>query len=249
MRKFITLVGLAAAAIVVLAQGRGVDLLGSFAKALNSAQSLSVNYTVMPVGGAPETVVLELGKPNLAKIDLANESIVADGKTITTYDKKAKTYFKQPQTSDALAQVFARHDLNLWAAFFDANAFKNVSRVTAQGTKNRKGMALEVVDVVVDPAGAKQVTMYLNQQDKVARQAEIVLKGHGDQETLIVDTKSLNLGGAPDAKNFEFKAPEGSREMTQEELNSAKWYTDLEEAKEVAAKTKRLLLVDFYADW
>ena len=115
--------------------------------------------------------------------------------------------------------------------------------------KNRKGMTLNVVDIAIDSAASKQVVMYLSQQDNIARQAEIVVKGHGDKETLIVDTKSLSVGNAPDAKNFAFNAPDGSRELTAEELNSAKWFTDLEEAKKVAARTKRLLMVDFYADW
>ncbi|HVL37974.1 MAG TPA: hypothetical protein VM328_01160 [Fimbriimonadaceae bacterium] len=249
MRKHLVLLGFAAMAVVVLAQGVGAELLSSFVKALNSAQTLNVTYTVQPIGGAPETITLDLAKPNLAKIDRLRETVVADGKTITTYDKAAKTYYRQPQTPELLRGLFASHELGIWSSFFDANAYKTISRAAASGQKNRKGMVLNVLDLTIDRSGTQQVTMYLSQQDNVARQAEISIKGQGETETLIVDTKSLTLGGPSDPKQFEFKAPEGARELSWEEMNAGKWYTNLEEAKEVAARTKRLLFVDFYADW
>jgi len=251
MRKTIAILGIAALALIVWAQS-GSGLLSSFAKALSSAESLTVNYTIQRIGGTKDEYTLSLAKPNLVRIEKANELIVADGTTITTYDKANKTYFKQPQTAEDFKALLSSDEFNLWASFFDANLYAKTPSRSA-GTKSRKGMVLNAVETNADGKGIKTVTLYLSQGDNLARQSEIVMVEGKEKISYVLDTKSITLGTTADssanAKTFAFKAPEGSRELTQEELNSDKWYTDLEEAKAVAAKTKRILLVDFYADW
>jgi hypothetical protein len=108
-------------------------------------------------------------------------------------------------------------------------------------------MSLTAVETSNDPKGRKSVTLYLG-QDNLARQAEILMKDGEDRVSYVLDTKSISLGGV-DANAFAFKAPEGSRELKAEEIDAGKWYTNLDEAKKVAAATNRMLLVDFYADW
>jgi len=234
--------------VAVFAQVRGTDMLANFAKALNSAQSLSTTYTVGPVADTKATISVDLAKPNLARIDRPNQLIVADGKNIITFDKKQQTYYKQPQTQDALIALFNGDELGVWASFFDAKAFNGVASAKNLGVKNRKGGPLNVVEAQIDAAGKKTVTLYLNPQDNVARQAEMVQKDAGVTDSVILDTKSLTLGGT-DVKLFAFTPPSGSRELTADELMSDKWYTSLDEGIAAAKSTHRLLFVDFYADW
>jgi thiol-disulfide isomerase/thioredoxin len=247
MRRAIAFIGAAALAAVILAQGQGNTLLASFAKALGDAKSLSTTYSVMPVGGSPTTYNVDLAKPNLAKIDTPTQLIIADGTNITTYDKSEKAYYKKPQSDADLKALFGSDELNLWSSFFNVKGVANASTAKSLGTKNRKGMVLNVVEAWTDAKGRKTVTLYLNNQDNVARQAEININDQGVKDTTIIDTKSLTING--EAPKFAFNAPNGSKEVSWEEMNSAKWVYDLEEAKTMAAKTGKKIFVDFMASW
>lgn len=247
-RAFVLFTG-AALVAVLFAQGQGSQLLANFQKALTDAKSLSANYKVMPVSGAPSEVTLELAKPNMAKIDTATELIIADGETITTYNKAEKAYFKKPQTTDDLKALFRTDDLGLWAGFFSDKPMAGAATAKSLGAKNRKGMTLNTVEVAGDAKGRKMMTLYLNNQDNVLRQAEIVINDQGVKDTTIIDTKSLVLGGEANRDLFAFKPPAGSKEVSWEEINSAKWVYDLEEAKQLAAKTGKKIFVDFMATW
>jgi outer membrane lipoprotein-sorting protein len=248
MRRLFGILATVAAAGFVLAQS-GSNLISGFTKALHEAQSLSTTFSVQVIGDAPTVYNLDLAKPNLARIDTPTQLIVADGKNITTYEKGPKTYYKRAQTAEELKALFASYELSVWSGFFDSAAFSKVASTKSLGTKNRKGMNLAVVEAALDAGRTKTMTLYINPADNVARQAEFVVSAHGEKETAILDTRSLSLNNKGDASLFAFNAPDGARELSLEELNSAQWYTDLEEAKKVAARTNRLLLVDFYADW
>jgi outer membrane lipoprotein-sorting protein len=248
MRRAFALCGVAALAVVIFAQGQGNQPLANFTKALKDAKSLSTTYTVMPVGGSASTYNVEVAKPNLAKIDSPKQLIIADGTTITTYEKGEKSYYKKPQTDAEFKQLFASDELSLWAGFFNVKSAANAPVAKALGTKNRKGMQLNVVEAWADAKGRKTVTFYLNNQDGIARQAEIAINDQGVKDTTVIDTKSLSLGG-DNSNLFAFKAPEGSKEVSWEEMNSVKWLSDIEEAKKIAAKTGKKIFVDFMASW
>lgn len=248
MRKILGVSLLAAAGLYVWAQGSGASLLGGYQKALTEAQTLTAEYTVMHNLGAKTAIRIDLAKPNMAKIDRPNELIVADGKTITTYDKANKTYFKQEQTAALLRDALSADEYMVWHAFFVPDYFgKTVSKNL--GKKNRKGAVLNAVEAKADADGRKVVTFYLGDKDNLLRQAEIVVNNPDGKDSVVLDTTNVVVGGAVDANLFAFKAPDGSRMLTADELNSAKWYSDLDEAMKVAARTKRLVMIDFYTEW
>ena len=249
MRRAILLFGAAALAAVILAQGQGSQLLANFSKALGDAKSLSSNYKVIPLGGTPSEITVDLGKPNLAKIDTPSELIVADGTSITTYNKSEKSYYKRPQTDADLKALFKGDELNLWAGFFNGKGVAGAGSAKSLGTKNRKGMTLNVVEASADAKGRKTVTFYLSNQDSLARQAEIVINDQGVKDTTVIDTKTLSVGGDPNKDMFAFKAPNGSKEVSYEEMNSAKWLYNIDEAKALASKTGKKIFVDFMASW
>ena len=81
-------------------------------------------------------------------------------------------------------------------------------------------------------------------------QQEISQQDIKGNSTLLLFAKSLDLSDQPiEANKLAFVAPEGSRELSLDEVNASKWYENLEEAKAAAARTHKLVMVDFYADW
>lgn len=249
MRKLIALGSIAGLAMLVLAQVRGTDMLADFAKALNGAKSLSATYSVQRVGDVASTYKVDLAKPNKARLDTPSQLVVADGTNITTYDKKDKSYFKKPQTGDDLKALFATDDTSLFGAFFDANFFAKVPAAKAAGQKVRKGVSYNVVSINMDTKGKKVANLYLDPADKLAKVGEFILNDAGQTDTLLVMTKEMSVDGAQAGSLFAFAPPEGSREVTLEEMSAAKWYENLDEALAVAKKLNKPVFVDFYADW
>jgi outer membrane lipoprotein-sorting protein len=247
MKKWLVGGGLLAVAGWVVAQGAssGAAVLGSFSKALNGAEGLSVTYTLTKLGGSPENYTVNLGKPNLARFESPNQIIVADGKTITFFDKKSNSYFKRQQTAAELTAILAEDPYRLWSSFFNAEAYKGA---VAKGLpdKARKGTTFKVVSITAPDSADITWTLYVDPKDNLAKQAEIVVASGSEAGTRILDCKSLEL---TKADVFAFQPPAGSKEVDEAMLYSDRWYTDLEEAKKVAAATKRVLFVDFYADW
>jgi outer membrane lipoprotein-sorting protein len=247
MRRTLGLLALAGTVAVAVAQGSGGAVLQSFAKALNSANSLSSTYTVQVIGSAPDSYSVSLKKPNLARIDTPQYLVVADGKNIIRLDKAAKTYYKEPQNDAALKALFVSDELNLFSGFFNPEAYKAAS-VKSLGNKNRKGQSVEAVQANMDANGKKQVTYFVS-SDKLARAAQFDLNDPKGKMTYLVDAKTFDIDSSLPDTAFAFKAPEDTKEVSLEELNAAKWYTSLEEAQAVAKRTNKMILVDFYADW
>lgn len=244
MKKLKWTIGVAAIAVLALAQG-GSQLLSGHNKALSEAQSLKATYTLMVQGGVASQYTIDFSKPNLARIDTPAELIVADGSMVTRYDKKTKTYYKDPQTPALLSEVLSDDAFNVWAPFFDEKALKPVS-AKSLGTKNRKGMTLNTVEATF--GGGKVLTAYINSEDNTVRQAELKYKDMAN--VVLMDTKSFEIGAkASDATMYAFKAPAGSQELTAEQRMSAKWYYDLDEAMKDAARSGRKIFCDFMASW
>jgi thiol-disulfide isomerase/thioredoxin len=246
MRKYLWIAPIAAAAAVVVAQSGAGQAISNYAKALSEANTLKAKFTVMRLDGAPATYNIDLAKPNMARIDTPGELIVADGTNVIRYSKGEKTYYKEPQTEEVLEEILGQDAFGLVNAFFSPDA---VTKATARatGTVNRNGKSLSKIEAIYGD-GKKTVVFYVG-SDNLAHQAEVSYADGKSNETLILNAKSIELG-VPAASNlFAFSAPAGSRELSMEELTAAKWFTDLEEAKKVAAKTNRKIFVDFMATW
>jgi len=250
MRRFIAIGAIAGLGVWVFAQSSGADMLASFAKTLNGAKSVSSTYVVQRVGGDSVTYKVDLAKPDKVRIDTPAQLIVADGKNIITLDKGDNSYFKKPETTADMKALFANDDLNLFGAFFDP-AFYDGKVLSSKpaGQKMRKGVAYNVVTATMDKYGKKTISFYLDPKDGVAKVGEFVLNDAGKTDTVLVMTKDYTLDGGQASGLFAFTAPEGSKEVSLEEMNAGKWYENLEEAEAMAKKTNRPILVDFYADW
>lgn len=246
MRKAIGFTALAAAAVFALASGN--DLLKASGKALSDAQSMTADYTIQKVGEPAVAYKVALAKPNKARIETPAEIIVADGKQITRYSRKDNAYFKSAQSDGGLKSLFANDDLMLWRAFFVPNAMDAIPG-ESKGTVTRKGQTLDVVKATMDAAASQSLTYYLSQQDKVARQAVFSWMKGGKEESRILNTSNVTVGGNLNDATFAFVPPADSREVSAAEMNADRWYFDLDEAKAVAARTGKKIFVDFFATW
>lgn len=241
----------AAIAVAPLAagQGSGKSLLSAFTTALSGSKSVSGSYTVQRVGAAPETITISLKKPNQARIETGTGIWVADGKTITVYEKADKTYTKYPQNDADLKNLFLDESVNLWSTFFDAGALKPVTS-KALGQKSVGGKSMPTVEATFDKAENRVVTYYLDPSDSIARKAVAQYGRKGDDaQTTVIDANAISIDGAIKDDVFAFAAPADSREVTVEERSSSRWYTDLDEAMAVAQKSNRRIFVDFMATW
>src|SRR5437764_13547735 len=121
MRRTLFLLA-ALAPVIALAQTDGKPLLNELQSKLNSAKSLSSNYSIQIIGGTSSEYNVTLSKPNLAKLDWPANLVVADGTNITFFNKLDKTFYKQPQAAEALEQVFKQEKERLWLPFFKPDA-------------------------------------------------------------------------------------------------------------------------------
>lgn len=250
MRKILFCALIVASTALASAQGTGAQLLEKFNNALYSAKTLSVTYSVTVVGSAPISYQIEYAKPNLAKIETPTERIYADGANITTFYKKQKTYFKKKQTEAEFVKAVTKGDLYIWAPFFSDKITGTFKSVKSLGTVSRKGMTLQKLEFVMPGGRTNVVTYYLNNTDFIARQAEFSVMTGKVRDLVVLDAKSLTVGTAdPNSKLFAFNPPDGSRELTEAELNAGKWYTNLDEALKVAKDTNKVVLAYFGADW
>ena len=252
MKKILFAGGLTAAALAVVGFNQaagGMDTLKSHMAALNKAESVKATYTVQPVGGAATSYSVQLAKPNLAKIEKPNTTIILDGTNIWFYDKKDNSYYKKAATAASINGLFATEELAMWQPFFNADAIKGIGTAKALPNKTRKGVEFKVVEATLKGKDGESVTFYINPTDSIARQAELTSNLDGQKTVRLVDTKSLELNKANDATLYAWNPPADSKEIREEDMITDTWYTDLDEAKAMAKKTNRMVLVDFYADW
>lgn len=244
MRKLLGLIA-ASAGLAAFASAGGYD---NFVNALHDAKTLKTTYNYEQIGETGGTYSLELKKPNMARIDTPKQTIVADGKTVTTYDKSAKTYYKMPQGDKDLQGLLAGQDLALWAPFFGGNGI-HVESATDGQTVTRKGMDLKTVNVTLDANGSQTLTVFISPADNLLRQAQFKSHKFGLDSQTILDTQFVTIGGDLKDSLFAFNAPDGSKELSADEVTGQRWYYDLNEAEAVASRTGKKIFVDFFATW
>lgn len=240
---------LVAGASLAAAQGSGSAVLKTYADALSKAESVQVTFTMMPLGGSPDTYSVKLLRPNKAWIERPGSTTVADGETITVWIKKDNSFYKKPQKDSDFRALFTGEEMTLLAPFFNGKHFDGVAGSTAKGTKNRKGISFKVVEVKVDKNSNDTTVFYVDPSDGIAKQAELNVMRSAKPVTLVLDTKNFVMGSAMSSGDFALKLPSDAKEISEAELASDKWYYDLEEAKKVAASTNRKIFVDFFATW
>jgi thiol-disulfide isomerase/thioredoxin/limonene-1,2-epoxide hydrolase len=246
-KYFVITAGLGVAAALALATASDQSpKLRAYVQALAAAESVQSTLTVQKVGGASEEIKLALAKPDKARIETAATLTIADGETVTTYDKKDNTFFKRPQTQEGLMEIFDPVELMFWRPFFDAAALDKVGTSKDGGERNRGGKSLAAIEIAGSKGSGLSATLFVDKSDSSLQQAVLIVTGSGKTETKIL-TASGNQSAATDL--FSFNAPAGAKELSEAELVGGVWMTDFEEAKSLAAKFNKTLIGDFYATW
>jgi outer membrane lipoprotein-sorting protein len=244
MRRTIGFAAIAALVAVAVAQTTGTNLLSGFGKALNDAKTVQSNFTVQTIGGSPDEYNIALKKPNMVRVDTPTMLFVSDGKTLTTLTKADNTYFKKPMTDGDIKEMFSSDELRLFAGFFNVAAY-NGPHTKLLGQRQVNGTPLQVIEA----SAPHRVDTYFLAQDQVARKRQTDLTGPTGTTTSIVNAKSVDLNSEIKDTVFQFVAPNGARELSMDEINSGRWYTDLDQALKIARASNKRVFIDFMATW
>jgi thiol-disulfide isomerase/thioredoxin len=226
----IPILGLLGAALLA----PGQDKVNEATLALGKAEALSVELRVVQVGGSTTQLKLAVHKPNQARLETPQRIVVADGATLVEFDKAAGTYMKTPQTDANLREALGGDEIRPWASVLFPDLMTKATRLSSRG-----GASV----LALDPAGKSTLSVFVEPADGLIRKATLEKGG----KIWVVQATSLNLS-APKSL-FAFQPPAGSREVSAEEQNADKWLTNLADAKALAAKTGKLIFVDFMAEW
>ncbi|MBS1702158.1 MAG: thioredoxin family protein [Armatimonadetes bacterium] len=214
---------------------------------LKGKTSISAKVTVQEVGGTSNSYTIDMKKPNLLRLDTGSTLVVADGKNITTFDKKQGVYYKQPQTDEDMKVLLGDDQYSLFTGFFgDApDLFK-----TEDGARKSLGgdQVLEVKGFY-DKSGKKVQSFYVG-SDNIAKRASITAKKQqGGDYVAVINAKDLVVNGSQADTLYAFNAPDDAKEINYQDLISSKWFHDLDEAKLIATRTHKKIFVDFMASW
>lgn len=249
MTRTYALIAAGLAAIAVAAStGDLSPKMRAHAEALASAPGLHAKFNVVAVGGASADYEVQFAKPDKARISTPAKLVVADGTTLTTYDRAGNSYTRQKQSPELLMAEFASPELGMWLTFFDPKACDRLAATKDLGKKKLRGMQLDAVDVVVDPKGETTASLYLDPADSMPRVAEIHRSTGTGKVSHVVSVTEISLD-APAAEVFAFTPPAGAKEVDLSAMKAGEWLHNLDEALKLAKASGKLVLVDFMAEW
>ena len=218
-------------------------MLKDLSAALSGAESLRAEYLYSEVTGVPMRYTITYAKPNKLRIENDYRLVLADGKNVTVYDKTKNTFSKEEQNDATFYKAVTSEEVTLWTSFFYPDAFAQVADPVWAGPVERGAGKLESVKFKFN--GDSSAVLYMG-SDKIVRQAEIQISNGVSKRDVIFNVSDITLGGSIDEKAFQWQPRGGAQEVA---ADADRWYYTIPEGLEAAKKTKRLLFVDFYADW
>ena len=140
MKKSICIVVLSLAAFAFAVQ-RGLPTgVSKHVSTLTKAKSFKAKFTVQVVGGTLEEFTVTYGKPDMLRIESESKLVVSDGKTLTVYDKKAKTYSEEPATKEIMLSHITQPALWGWASFLQSDTTKLIKSGKDGRSRKRRGV-------------------------------------------------------------------------------------------------------------
>jgi len=198
-----------AGAQVQYASALAKQLTEDYLAKLGAAQSIRVQFSEQWVGKGRSEFDAILVRPNIGVIKTPGQWIYLDGTTITVYNPGRGQYMTTPETPRGIRHVFNRDVLLVLRPFFDAGAFHAFYSIDSGGLEVRNGVELQKVVYNEDAKGERQLTLYLDPQDDLFREAELrrgYLKVDGSLQTrtmvLIVHNLTLNPPLQPSDTTF-----------------------------------------------
>jgi len=202
--------GILAAAIAM--QGSSADsLLERHTKQLQTATTLSAEYTYQKFPGGPVDYKLKLAKPAKFRLETPDEVVVADGMTITTLKKSDNSYTQVPQKDDDLKKFLKREGVLPWSAFFVKEPFKDAAGAKVGANRTIKGKPVTEVSIVLAGKPERDVTFYMDSSLGIAR--GVSLKVAPDQQTLIMAKEISVAADSATDSDFSFTVPSGAKKV------------------------------------
>lgn len=192
-------------------------------KSLQESKSLTGTVTVTTIGSAPVEYKFSYNRPNFLRVSTPDGFTVLDGKTLTKYVAKDKTYTVEPAT-DASAKAALPKELWAWAAFF-AKDEKDFAKGGKAGI-SRKMKGVDVTEVAVTPPteGFGTVTLYVDPKLGFARGMNLKEE---NRELLVMATELKASTDPLSETEFAFVAPAGSKKVEAAAANAVK-FSDIE---------------------
>lgn len=184
---------------------------------------MTVKFKVMQVGGASVDHTLTFDKPGRLRWETPVQLVIADGKTLTTYDKARNLYSQSPITEGWTKQVFADPAVWVWSAFFDTNFLKPIISTKKVGGRSVKGVAL--TDFHIEREGLS-IGVSTDDAAGIVRNYTYRIAGQGD---FIVQASDVLFSKKPkDDALFAFTPPEGAMKKSDAEASmKALTYADV----------------------
>lgn len=175
-------------------------------KALKSAQSLKLTFTIQQLPGTPAEAKLTLSRPGMMKLDTPSRLVVSDGRSLWDLDKASNTYTESPIDSAGLATKLAEDLTWAWSAFLSPDQFKTARAADAGSKRMIRGNAVTAVSLTLE--GDKTAQFYFDPKLGFARGASIkTFKGE-----FIVLATEVALGTQPISPlEFAFVPPAGAK--------------------------------------
>ncbi|MCH8980203.1 MAG: hypothetical protein IH945_13330 [Armatimonadetes bacterium] len=216
--RYGTLIGLGAlCALTTVAGASDAGHLAAYVKTMNSAAGLDVTYSVNEVGGSMTQYRVVLSRPDKALIVTPFMSYYADGKNLTSYNKRRNTYFVQDQSDGTIKGLLSDEHFALWRPFFDPKAFDDVEKTKNEGTRRRRGVELKIVSAQMNSLGDYTIRLHLGLGDNLVRQAEFLSTRAPTPTTRILTVDSISTDEPVDDV-FAFSAPAGAVQLTEHDL-------------------------------
>jgi outer membrane lipoprotein-sorting protein len=237
MRSLVSSAILLSTAVTAHGQA-GRYALSNYLAGLNQAKSLSVDYTVQPIGSPQELYSVQFQKPNKFRLETPEETIVGDGQTLVRFDKSTQQFARRSQQPTDLGRFLSPSPLRMWVAFFDPK-FVQVGAYRDLGRRERSNTEFQVVETA---SGQGKLTYFLDVKTGRAMQYDISEPG---RPALVVVVRDFEVDSpiAPDA--FKFDTSRAKSEISETVYDSPRWMMDLVAATALAKKTGRKVYVDF----
>lgn len=188
---------------------RAKEVFEQFLNTLGKAKSIQVTYDAQRLGNASERYEVTLARPNLAHIKGRAIEIILDGSQIAVLNKIRKTYYTLPENPENIRNVFTPFEVAAWRYFLQPASYKAAYQIRSAGTKIRKGMAMQVIEIQGDQDSLQTATLYTDPQDNLLRQAEFVRQEPKSRTITLVDIRDLKLDVETKPEDFTFTVPDG----------------------------------------
>lgn len=223
------------------------DAWTAYEEALAEAEQLNVTYTVNEIGGGVHTVQAEFSKPNRARVTTPRGFFVADGTTVSVFDRAENHFYSRPQTDEILWEELRNEPtLAIYTRFFGEQALTGMERRTGGSTVNRAGRQLVSLQATL-PANQGNVQIFVDPETHMPKQALWNITQRPARE-LVINADNVAMTGVS-ASRFAFAAPDGARQVNYADLMASQWIEDPAEGFRVAQQRGGLTLMHFTATW